>query len=333
MNDADRLANVFENEANWVAHRCQLHSCGATCVKYSFKEKDQTRKKHPCRFKAPWALREKTEFTPDGLLHIKRNHSRINNYNKALAVALRHNHDVRLLVTNAASLAMCYYASNYATKLDTPLWKRAALMKTVREGMSADVGGQEQMGHEEGGTQRAAQVNNKARQFLARTANQIFTSRELSAVEVCSRLLGHPNHYSSVERWQNIHLNTLYWAVFRRWPGLQAAAGSEIRLREAPETISIAQSGVRLPLLEAYVCRGPLLQDLCFYDYATMIQVRRVGKWTNLDKLQYFPFGQDLVDRERWTQELLKGGEQYVPVLTGPFNHDLDKLNPGYYQR
>jgi hypothetical protein len=64
-----------------------------------------------------------------------------------------------------------------------------------------------------------------------------------------------------------------------------------------------------------------------------MIQVRRVGKWTNVDKAQYFPFDQDLVDREKWTQELLKGGAQYVPVLTGPLNHDLDKLDRGFYQR
>lgn len=227
---------------------------------------------------------------------------------------------------------MSYYATNYATKLDTPLWKRAALMKTVWERMSADVGAKGQVAHNDEAP-RATQVNNKARQFLARTANQIFTSRELSAVEVCSRLLGHPNHYSSVERWQSIHLNTLYWAVFRRWRGLQDAAGPEARLRAAPETINIAQSGVHLPLLEAYAGRRALLEDLCFYDYASVIQVRRVGKRTNVDKPQYFPFDQDLVNGEGWIQELLKAGAQYVPVLTGPLNHDLDKLDPGYYQR
>jgi hypothetical protein len=90
---------------------------------------------------------------------------------------------------------------------------------------------------------------------------------------------------------------------------------------------------VHLPLLEAYAGRGALLEDLCFYDYASVIQVRRVGKRTNVDKPQYFPFDQDLVNGERWIQELLKAGSQYVPVLTGPLNHDLDKLDPGYYQR
>jgi hypothetical protein len=128
-------------------------------------------------------------------------------------------------------------------------------------------------------------------------------------------------------------LNTLYWAVFRRWRGLQEAAGPEAHLRAAPETINIAQSGVRLPLLEAYAGRGALLEDLCFYDYASMIQVRRVGKRTSAGKVQHFPFDQDLVNGERWTQELLKAGAHYVPVLTGPLNHDLDKLDPGFYQR
>lgn len=128
VNDADKLADVFESEANWVAHRCQMHSCGATCVKYSFKEKGRTRNQYPCRFRAPWALREQTEFTPSGLLHVKRNHSRISRFNKALAVALRHNHDIRLLVT--------------VIPTTTPAWRDGRAFTSIRcTGRSSGGGG------------------------------------------------------------------------------------------------------------------------------------------------------------------------------------------------
>ncbi|GKT61135.1 putative conserved hypothetical protein [Colletotrichum tofieldiae] len=266
--DVTRLDEVFDAEANWVAHRCQMHSCGATCTKYSFKDNNKNRSRHPCRFKAPWTLRERTEFTSDGLLHVRRDHERINRYSPALAVALRHNTDTTFLPTNSAGLSMVYYATNYSTKLDTPLWKRAALVKAVFDGM-ADQG--DENGPARGdSTEKAAQRNNKTRQFLARTANQIFTSRELSAVEVCGNLLGYKNSYCSEQNWVNIHLSALYWAVFRHWGGLRETAGPEMQLRAAPETIGFGVAGAYLSPLDAYTYRGPLLQEICFYEYLCM---------------------------------------------------------------
>ncbi|KAK1521590.1 hypothetical protein CABS01_16520 [Colletotrichum abscissum] len=269
--DIASLDEVFDAEANWVAHRCQMHSCGATCTKYSFHDKkNKARNRHPCRFKAPWALRERTEFTNDGLLHVRRNHERINRYSPALAVAMRHNTDTAFLPTNSAGLSMVYYATNYSTKLDTPLWKRAALVKTVFDGM-ADEDDDHALAAGDG-TEKAAQRNNKTRRFLARTANQIFTSRELSAVEVCSNLLGYKNSYCSETSWANVYLSTLYWAVFRRWGGLREAAGPEMQQRVVPETIGFGAGGITLPSSEAYAYRGLLLRELCFYEYVSMVR-------------------------------------------------------------
>ncbi|KAF6793370.1 hypothetical protein CMUS01_16102, partial [Colletotrichum musicola] len=84
--------------------------------------------RHPCRFKAPWARRDKTEFTTDGVLYIRRNHERINRYCPALT-------------------------------LDTPLWKRVALVRTVLEkagGADANTIDEEDNGGD------ATRVNNKA---------------------------------------------------------------------------------------------------------------------------------------------------------------------------
>jgi hypothetical protein len=64
--DLVQLDEIFDKEANWVAYRCNLHSCGPTCVRYSINKCEGTRNGALCRFKAPWKLYEKTEFTKTG---------------------------------------------------------------------------------------------------------------------------------------------------------------------------------------------------------------------------------------------------------------------------
>ena len=39
-----------------------------------------------------------------------------------MAVGLRHNHDISMILTRTKGLAMVYYITNYATKL--PMWRR-----------------------------------------------------------------------------------------------------------------------------------------------------------------------------------------------------------------
>jgi hypothetical protein len=332
IEDRNRLDEIFDKEANWVAYRCNLHSCGPTCVKYSFKKRDSGGNGGLCRFKAPWKIYDKTEFTKDGLFHVARNHSRVNRYNKALSVGLRHNTDVSFLPTNSSGLAMVFYATNYSTKLDTPLWKRAALMRAVFDGLTTEKHAEKEVDRIEVGDERLRGKNDKTRQFLARTANQIFTSRELSSVEVCANLLGYPNSFSSQKSWQNVHMTTLYWAVFRRWKAVQEAAGPEIQLRETPETISLNQYGVRLTVYEAYAHRGPFLKDLCFYEYLCLVNFHRIGKKANIHKARYLPFDDSLEGSEgRWIQELREKGDHAVPVITGYLVDDVNNMNSGLY--
>ncbi|KAM4063383.1 ATP-dependent DNA helicase PIF1 [Hirsutella rhossiliensis] len=135
MTSTSALTAAFEDESNFIAYCCQVHSHTYTCLKYSLKGvidrgADQQRRT-ACRFKAPWKIVEQTGFTEDGLLQIRRNHPLVNRYNKSLAVGLRHNHDVSMILTKTKGLAMVYYITNYATKLDTPMWKRIALATEV----------------------------------------------------------------------------------------------------------------------------------------------------------------------------------------------------------
>jgi hypothetical protein len=335
IQEPDRLDEIFDREANWVAHRCNLHSCGPTCVKYSFnKKREATGNVGLCRFKAPWRVYDKTEFTENGLFHVARNHSRVNRYNKALSVGLRHNTDVSFLPTNSCGLAMIYYATNYSTKLDAPLWKRAALMGAVFDRLATekDLPAEDEVASTEVGGERLERKNDKSRQFLARTANQVFTSRELSSVEVCANLLGYPNSFSSQKRWQNVHMTTLYWAIFRRWKAVQDAAGPLVQSHETPETIILNQYGVRLTVYEAYAHRGPLLKDICFYEYLCLVNFYRIGKKANLRKAKYLPFDESLEGSAgRWIQELREKGDHAVPVITGYVVDELDNIDSGLY--
>ncbi|XP_044718875.1 PIF1 protein [Hirsutella rhossiliensis] len=166
---------------------------------------------------APWKIVEETGFTEDGLLQIQRNHPLVNRYNKSLAVGLRHNHDVSMILTKTKGLAMVYYITNYATKLDTPMWKRIA-----RHRGPALPDGRQQA------------VLNESRQFLMRTANRIFSERQLSAVEVCYHLLGYDTDFTNVPHWSFLNLTALYWTIFRLWAHLRHQAG-ELTDAEQPQ--------------------------------------------------------------------------------------------------
>ncbi|RTE68233.1 hypothetical protein BHE90_017390 [Fusarium euwallaceae] len=82
MHDTEALAAAFDNESNYIAYCCQVHSHTYTCIKYSLKglvgEGADKHRGTACRFKAPWKIVESTGFSEDGLLKIRRNHPLVN---------------------------------------------------------------------------------------------------------------------------------------------------------------------------------------------------------------------------------------------------------------
>ncbi|KJZ70576.1 hypothetical protein HIM_10044 [Hirsutella minnesotensis 3608] len=181
MASTSALTAAFEDESNFIAYCCQVHSHTYTCLKYSLKGvieqgADQQRRT-ACRFKAPWKIVDETGFTDDGLLQIRRNHPLVNRYNKSLAVGLRHNHDVSMILTKTKGLAMVYYITNYATKLDTPMWKRIALAAEVARQLREAGGPNRRAPDPALRDDRQQAVLNESRQFLMRAANRIVAPR------------------------------------------------------------------------------------------------------------------------------------------------------------
>ena len=123
----------------------------------------------------------------------------VNRYNEAMAIGLRHNHDISFIVTSTKFLAMVYYITNYATKLNTFMFERLTLAAEIRA--STDSYGSDP---------------DEARKFFVKLANKVFTHREISSVEVASYLLKYPTDYTNISSWTYLYVNTLYWAEIGR---------------------------------------------------------------------------------------------------------------------
>lgn len=175
----------FDDEANFCAGATQIHTHSPTCVKYSFGRRRSKGAEGLCRFGAPWRLVEKAGFREDGVIRIRRTHPTVNRWNKAIAVGLRHNHDISFIATQTKAKAIVYYVTNYATKLEDPLWKWAAAASVIFN--------ERQPANERAGTGASSDEGaeaNDTRRFMVRVANRVFTERPLWGVRWYFNFIG-----------------------------------------------------------------------------------------------------------------------------------------------
>ena len=321
LRNSQQFASSFDEEANFCAGATQIHTHSPTCVKYSIR--GQGKNRDPCQFKAPWRLVERTAFTESGVLQIRRNHSMVNRWNKAMAVGLRHNHDISFIATQCKTMAIVFYVTNYATKVEDPVWKRVAaaaeLLPVLDESAT------------ESQTEEAKQGQNRTRQFLMRVANRIFTDRPLSQVEVVAHLLGYPTEFASNHGWTFLNASSLYWYIFRRWQHLRRQSGMEMVDEQVEETVLVEEAGQRISFLQAYPHRGGLLQGLSLYDYMSVVKLKRkskgAGAWGEVQFDSSWPLSQ------AWVQALRKPGEHAVVCFDGYLSTDFSEEGEVYHKR
>ncbi|PVH90605.1 hypothetical protein DM02DRAFT_607276, partial [Periconia macrospinosa] len=268
-----------------------------TCVKYSINRPAGTR--NLCRFKAPWRLVEQTAFKEGGVLEIRRNHNMVNRWNKAISVGLRHNHDISFIGTQSKTLAIVFYVTNYATKLEDPVWKRAAAAAEVLDASR------------DSGTETGSE--NRTRQFLARVANRVFTERALS-------------QFTHSKVWTYLNVSSLYWEIFRRWDYLRHSAGEENEVVD--EAVILEHSGQKTTFVQAYPHREfeecwPLSKT-----WAQVLRKRREHAVVCLDGYLSMDFGEeDESDRRAAVQHLAMfvPWEQFLPDSSGDVNAIWEK--------
>ncbi|KAM4061528.1 PIF1-like helicase [Hirsutella rhossiliensis] len=193
LDDVARFTDTFDEEANFCAGATQIHTHSATC--------------------APWRLVERTALTADGVLEIRRTHSMVNRWNRAMAVGLRHNHDISFIATQRKTMALIYYITNYATKSRRERATEVAPTATPAEGRG-------RRGGDGGGPQGEQDENVPAQGGEPR----------------------YPAEFSSGSAWAYVNANQLYWAVFRRWRHLRRASGAEAT-GDAPDETALRRPG------------------------------------------------------------------------------------------
>ncbi|PNP59973.1 hypothetical protein FNYG_14697 [Fusarium nygamai] len=325
LDNREQFSAAFDEEANFCAGATQIHTHSPTCVKYSLsKGKGGGKKRGLCRFQAPWRLVEKTAFTADGVLQIRRRHSMVNRWNKAMAVGLRHNHDISFIATQRKTMALIYYVTNYATKVEDPVWKRvaaAAELLTASTGEGMANGG----GNGGDGATDDAVKGNRTRQFLMRVANRIFTERSLSQVEVIAHLLGYPAEFTNSSAWTFLNVSLLYWHVFRRWRHLRQESGTTVADSPVDESIVVEEAGERISYAEAYQHRGDVLRSLCLYDYVSLVRLKRVSKDEIPAAWGEVPFESEWESGRGWLQVLRRPGKHASVCLDGYLSKDFDQ--------
>ncbi|XP_044720174.1 PIF1-like helicase domain-containing protein [Hirsutella rhossiliensis] len=178
-----------------------------------------------------------------GAMEIRRTHSMVNRWNEAIAVGLRHNHDISFIATQRKTMALIYYVTNYATKVEDPVWKRVA---AAAELLAASTGDGTANGGRDGGGDAATDDPVKEQD---------------ATVEVVAHLLGYPAEFTDSSAWAYLNCSLLYWEVFRRWRHLREASGA------AATDDTLDESVLRRPGKHATVCLdGYLSKDFTYDD-------------------------------------------------------------------
>lgn len=330
LENAEQFASAFDEEANFCAGATQIHTHTPTCVKYSMT--GSGRRHDLCRFKAPWKLVERTAFTKDGdhgVLHIRRNHNMVNRWNKAIAVGLRHNHDISFIATQCRTLSIAYYVTNYATKIEDPTWKRVAAAAELFHIL--DKSKAESPAQTTGSRSEDYRTQNKTRQFLMKVANRIFTERPLSQVEVVAHLLGYKMEFTNNDAWTFLNVTSLYWHIFRQWRYLRCAGGMECPEETGEETVLLEKAGQRISFLQAYPHRGRFLQGLSLYDYMSVVKLKRKGK--TAARQGELEFDSTWLLSQKWVQALRDPGKHAMVCLDGYLCMDFSEDDQTYYKK
>ena len=181
-------------DSNAVAQKTQMHSSkhNATCFKYRSKG-------NTCRFGMPRELVPQSYIDELGVIHLARNNSWVNPWNRAIATCLRSNHDISWIPTVTKSLALIYYLTNYATKDDVSPYQmliKAALLKESIEKAKANP--------TPNATDLRLQEKNIDR-FELRCFNSL-SEWEVSGPQVASSLLQLPTHYTDNYNFVQVNL-------------------------------------------------------------------------------------------------------------------------------
>jgi hypothetical protein len=205
----ESMMKVAEME---VARATQLHQCSfANCLRI-------IRGRTVCKRRAPFPLAADDWVDSSGSWGPRRFCEFLNNWNPALLITVRANHDAKLIMSGGETNTLTWYITCYASKKQQRSSNVSALLaKRVAFHLE-----------EERGRKDLLDVNKR---LIQRCANTLTRDREFSAPEIMSYLMGWGDRFES-HHYVAIYLDAIMTALKATYPGLKHQMTSGTRGEE-----------------------------------------------------------------------------------------------------
>ena len=228
----------------------QMHSDThtSTCFKYGTTT---------CRSRFPRQLVPYSFIDSDtGIIRLQRDHHWLNGYNPLLAVIMRANHDVQVLLTRDHLLASMYYIIKYISKPEATLHSKLTLAAAVSSALQSPINSNTTTG----------------KQTLLKVYNKLESHREVGVPEAISHLLDFPDHLTDAA-FQCVQTSHL----LRHLRQLASQHHDKEPSSEIPDSaiVKVGCGYALVSVFDDYACRGPGLGGLCLYDYVSLFYKRK----------------------------------------------------------
>lgn len=183
-----------EEQEKKLAQALQLHRCSAAaCLMV-------VRGRLECKRRFPFPLSERDDVNEHGDWKPKRLCGYLNNWNPTTMLALRANHDIKLIMDGRETATLTFYITNYATKKQQKSSNVSALLA-------------ESMAYTKfiDRKEKATDLNVVNKRLIQRCANSLTRYREFSGPEVHTYIMG----------WGDVYESHHYIVIF--WDGAMRA--------------------------------------------------------------------------------------------------------------
>ena len=205
-------ADDADNIERDIARATQYHQCSpANCLR-------SVKGRMVCKRRAPFPLAPDDWVDSSGQWGPRRLCGQLNNWNRALLLTLRANHDTKLIMCGGETNVLTWYITNYASKKQQRSSNVSALLaKRVAYHTS-----------KERGRTDVADINKR---LIQRCANTLARDREFSGPEIMSYLMGWGDRFES-HFYVAISASAIIGALKERYPALRPVGGTHSQMHD-----------------------------------------------------------------------------------------------------
>ncbi|KIK32555.1 hypothetical protein CY34DRAFT_110924 [Suillus luteus UH-Slu-Lm8-n1] len=177
----------------------QIHTCSSSCLKV-------VHGRVLCKRHAPFATADTAWIDSEGNWGPKRNFSMMNNWNSTILLAIRANHDIKLITNGEDTKDISFYISMYTAKNQQHSSNASALLA-------------KSFAFQQAQNKRHSAVQEMNKHLIQRCANSLSREQEFSAPEVVSYLMKWDDRYIS-HHFEPIYFSSVINLLKKTWPQL-----------------------------------------------------------------------------------------------------------------